>query len=58
MYTIWCWCRAGDITPLLLSPLIYIGRLTYAIGMVDGKLSSAIAELKPRIERLSKNIIL
>lgn len=49
-YTIWRWFRAGDITPLVLSPLIYIGRLSYALGMVNGKLDYSVSKYKSRMD--------
>jgi hypothetical protein len=44
LYTIWRWFRSGDIMPLLLCPLIFIGRLSYALGMVDGKISNTFSK--------------
>ena len=36
LYTVLCWLRAGKLEPVLLSPLILLGRLAYAIGMAIG----------------------
>lgn len=44
LYTIWRWFRSGDIMPLILGPLIFVGRLSYAFGMVDGKISNTFSK--------------
>jgi glycosyltransferase involved in cell wall biosynthesis len=36
LYTIVCWLRAGKYEPLFLGPLILLGRIAYAFGMIAG----------------------
>lgn len=38
IYTVYCWVRAGKLEPLLLSPLLFLGRLAYASGLAIGGL--------------------
>ena len=40
VYTIVCWLRAGKLEPLILSPIIFLGRLVYATGMFIGRLQT------------------
>ena len=35
-YTIVCWLKAGKLEPLFLSPVLFLGRIAYAIGMTIG----------------------
>jgi glycosyltransferase involved in cell wall biosynthesis len=47
-YTILCWLRSGKILALFFGPLIFIGRMSYSIGMVNGKLRNFNDKLKEK----------
>jgi glycosyltransferase involved in cell wall biosynthesis len=43
-YTIILWAKAGKAEPLALSPIVFLGHLAYAIGMVAGGIQAQIYE--------------
>jgi glycosyltransferase involved in cell wall biosynthesis len=41
LYTVLRWLMVGKLEPLILSPVLFAGRLTYATGMFIGRIRSA-----------------
>jgi hypothetical protein len=54
IHTITCWSRAGKFEPLLLTPLLLIGRMYYAAGMAEGGTRYLVSESGRRSENKTR----
>jgi len=52
IYTAICWLRVGKVEPMFLIPLLFLGRVAYAIGMVIGRILTIYRRKRINLEKI------